>query len=113
MKKTLLTLSLFTAMFAHRANAQTTVEVYDNAVFYGMYQSTVDTPGPTGAIRHNNTSYGIKLTDEQIASFGNTLTLNIQAASLCDNYDRIGNANIAFVPKGATSYVYNLSLIHI
>nr|WP_322624107.1 peptide-N-glycosidase F-related protein [uncultured Flavobacterium sp.] len=107
MKKTLLTLSLFTAMFAHRANAQTTVEVYDNAVFYGMYQSTVDTPGPTGAIRHNNTSYGIKLTDEQIASFGNTLTLNIQAASLCDNYDRIGNANIAFVPKGATSYVYN------
>lgn len=107
MKKTLLTLSLFTAMFAHKAAAQTTVEVYDNAVFYGMYQGTVDTPVPTGAVRHNNTSYGIKLTEEQIASFGSTLTLNIQAASLCDNYDRIGNANLAFVPKGATSYVYN------
>ncbi len=107
MKKTLLTLSLFTAFFAYKASAQSTVQVYDNAVFYGMYQSTVDTPVPTGAIRHNNTSYGIKLTEEQIATFGSTLTLNINAASLCDNYDRIGNANIAFVPKGATSYVYN------
>ena len=106
MKKTLLTLSLLTSLFAFKAKAQVTVQLYDDAVYYGMYQGTVDEPLPPNAIRNNNTSYGIKLTEEQIASFGSTLTLNVQAASNCDNYDRIGNVNVAFVPKGATSYNY-------
>jgi Peptide-N-glycosidase F, C terminal/Peptide-N-glycosidase F, N terminal/Secretion system C-terminal sorting domain len=106
MKKTLLTLSILTSLFAFKAKAQTTVQLYDDALFYGMYQGTVDEPLPPNAIRNNNTSYGIKLTEEQIASFGSTLTLNVNAASNCDNYDRIGNVNVAFVPKGATSYNY-------
>lgn len=108
MKKTLLYLSVFAAsLFGFTAAAQTTIPVYDNAVFYGMYEGTVSQPLPAGAQRNSNSSYGVKLTDEQLASFGSTLTLNVRAASLCDNYDRIGNVNLAFVPKGATSYVYN------
>lgn len=108
MKKTLLKLSVFALTFVGlNATAQTTVSLYEDAVFYSMYEGTVSQPLPPGAQRNNNTSYGIKLTDEQIASFGGSLTMNVRAASLCDNYDRIGNVNLAFVPKGATSYVYN------
>ena len=107
MKKTLLALSLLTSLFAFEAKAQTTVQLYDDAIYYNMYDgNTVTTPVPEGAQRNNNSSYGKKLTEEQIASFGSTLTLNVHAASNCDDFDRIGNVNLAFVPKGATSYAY-------
>jgi hypothetical protein len=72
-----------------------------------MYEGTVNEPVPAGAIRHSNSSYGIKLTQEQLDSFGNTLTMNVTLHALCDNYDRIGNVNLAFVPAGSPSYVYN------
>lgn len=108
MKKTLLFLSLFASFSAFKAAAQeSTFEIYDEAVFYSMYEGTVENqPLPENAQRNNNSSYGVKLTDEQIASFGSSLILKVQASSLCDNFDRIGNVNLAFVPKGATSYVY-------
>jgi hypothetical protein len=108
MKKTLLLLTLTASLFGFTAKAQTTLQVYNDAVFYSMYEGTVQNqPVPEGAQRNSNTSYGKKLTESQIASFGNTLTLNVSAASLCDNYDRIGNINLAFVPKNAPGYVYN------
>ncbi len=62
---------------------------------------------PAGAIRHSNSSYGKMLTEDQLASFGNTLTMVVRLNPLCDNYDRIGNVNLAFVPKGQTTYVYD------
>lgn len=108
MKKTLLYLSVFAAsLLGTKAAAQTTISLYEDAVFYSMYEGVVSQPLPEGAQRNSNSSYGIKLTDDQIASLGSSLTLNVRAASLCDDYDRIGNVNLAFVPKGATSYVYN------
>ncbi len=109
MKKTLLALS-FAAFFGLKANAQssTSLQLFDDAVFYNMYGSLVqDEPVPDGAIRNRNYSYGIPLTDNQIATFGNTLTLNVEAASLCDDFDRIGNVNLVFVPTGQTSYDYD------
>jgi len=108
MKKTLLALTV-TALFGLKASAQEpyTLQVYDEAVYYGMYEGTVNEPLPANAIRHSNSSYGVKLTEEQLASFGNKLTMNVVVGALCDNYDRIANVNLAFVPKGATSYVYN------
>ncbi|KOS06055.1 hypothetical protein AM493_08390 [Flavobacterium akiainvivens] len=108
MKKTLLALS-FAAFFGFGANAQesTSLQVFDNAVFYNMYGGLVENePVPEGAIRLRNTTVAKPLTDEQIAAFGNTLTLNVTAASLCDNYDRIGNVNLAFVPAGQTTYEF-------
>ena len=111
MKKTLLFLSLCAAVLApFKGIAQEdpyTLQVFNQAVYYGMYEGTVNEPVPAGAIRHSNSSYGIKLTAEQIANFGNTLTMTVTLNPLCDNYDRIGNVNLAFVPKDSESYVYD------
>lgn len=110
MKRTLLLLTLCASFFVNDATAQNepnTITVFDQAVYYGMYEATVSEPVPAGAIRHSNSSYGKKLTAEQIASFGNTLTMNVTLTPLCDNYDRIGNVNLALVPKNSTTYDYD------
>lgn len=44
------------------------------------------------------------MTDEQIASIGSNTTMDILIKASCDNYDRIGNVNLALVPKGQTTY---------
>ncbi|TRW26662.1 T9SS type A sorting domain-containing protein [Flavobacterium zepuense] len=96
--------------FSHAAIAQdtpTTVTVFDEILFYDGYAQTVTEPVPDGVIRHNNSAYAKKLTQEQIDALGNTLIMNITIKAACDNYDRIGSANIALVPKNATSYNYN------
>lgn len=109
-KKTAVACALFTfALVPLHGNAQETkLTVFDKILFYDGYAETVKTPiPPDGIIRNNNASYGKKLTTEQIATFGDQLTLNVVIKASCDNYDRIGNVNLAFVPKGATSYNYN------
>ena len=107
MKQTLLTLFLSlmgcTAAIAQEYN----LTVFEDAIFYGMYEATVNEPVPAGAIRHTNSSYAKMLTEEQLASFGNTLTMTVRLNPRCDNYDRIGNVNLAFVPKGSDTYAYN------
>ncbi|HEY0092357.1 MAG TPA: peptide-N-glycosidase F-related protein [Flavobacterium sp.] len=109
MNKTLLPLFLFLlSVSTQKANAQDfDLTVFENAIFYGMYEATVSEPVPTGAIRHTNSSYARMLSEEELASFGNTLTMTVRLNPLCDNYDRIGNVNLALVPKGSTSYTYN------
>lgn len=84
-----------------------TLEVFDQAVYYGMYEATVDEEVPAGAIRLSNSSYSRMLTDEQLDAFGNTLTMTVRLNPLCDNYDRIGNVNLTLVPKDLDSYTYN------
>lgn len=110
MKKILLQLCLGLSLFAFtgaKAQDPYTLNLFDQAVYYGMYEGTVSEPVPPGAIRNSNSSYAKKLTDEQLASFGNKLTMTVTLHPLCDNYDRIGNVNMVFTEKGATSYVYN------
>lgn len=111
MKKILLKLSLCASLLTATAvTAQEfpyNLQVFDQAIYYGMYEATVTEPVPEGAIRHSNSSYAKMLTEEQLASFGNTLTMTVRLNPLCDNYDRIGNVNLAMVPKGQTSYVYD------
>ncbi|MFL9836456.1 peptide-N-glycosidase F-related protein [Flavobacterium sp. ST-75] len=99
--------SLFSSPTLRAQEEPYTLQVFEEAVFYGMYEATVSEPVPEGAIRNSNSSYGKMLTEEQLASFGNTLTMTVTLNPLCDNYDRIGNVNLAFVPKGQTTYVYN------
>ncbi len=109
MKKTLLLLTFCISIFTiTTASAQDPYElnVFDQAIYYGMYEATVNEPVPDGAIRNSNSSYGKMLTEEQLNSFGNTLTMTVTLNPLCDNYDRIGNVNLVLVPKGQTSYVY-------
>jgi len=108
MKRTLLIFALCASIFSFKVYAQEpyTLTVFDEAVYYGMYDSFVNTPIPDESIRLKNWCYGKKLTEDQINAIGNRLTINVSAEALCDDYDRIGNVNLAFVPKNATSYLY-------
>lgn len=104
MKKTLLLLILCLQGLFSTAQ-QTTLTVFNEILFYDGYAGVVSFPVPEGVIRHRNDLYAKKLTDAQLAAFGTTLTADITIKAACDNYDRIGNVNLAFVPKGATTYV--------
>lgn len=106
MKKTLLLFTfLLVNLWSFEANSQTSVMVFDQILFYDGYAPVVNYPTPDGVIRQRNDLYTRKLTDAELLSFGNTLTINVTIGAACDNYDRIGNVNLAFVPKGDPSYV--------
>ncbi len=87
--------------------AQDTFTVFDEVLFYDGYAETVNEPVPDGILRLSNSCYTRKLNAEELAAFGNMLTMNITIKAACDNYDRIGNANLALVPKNQESYTYN------
>lgn len=110
MKRTLLLFTLCASLFANKGTAQNEpylLTVFDEITFYDGYAAVVDAAVPDGVIRHRNDSYAKKLTAEQIALFNNGLTMNVTIKASCDNYDRIGNVNLAFVPKNSESYVYS------
>jgi hypothetical protein len=111
MKKILLLFALsFCILSASTTVAQESpvaLQLFNEAVFYGMYDGPTTQPVPEGLQRNSNSSYGKKLTQDQLDSFGNTLTMTVTLHALCDNYDRIGNVNLVMAPKGAPSYVYN------
>lgn len=84
--------------------AQVTIPVYNNVLFYDGYAGLVNEPTPSDVIRLRNDLFTKKLTPAVLAQIGSALTLNVSISAACDNYDRIGNINLALVPKGATSY---------
>ena len=84
--------------------AQTTINVYNNVLFYDGYAALVNHATAPDVIRLRNDLFTKKLTPEVLAQIGNTLQLSISISAACDNYDRIGNINLALVPKGAASY---------
>ncbi len=86
------------------SKAQTTIPIYDNVLFYDGYAGLVNEPTAADVIRLRNDLFTKKLTTEVLSQIGNTLQLSISISAACDNYDRIGNINLALVPKGATSY---------
>lgn len=96
--------SLLFAACAMQVSAQTTITVMDSVVFYDGYASVVSNPTPPGVIRHRNDLFARKLTSAELASIGTSLQMNVSIKALCDNYDRIGNVNLALVPVGATTY---------
>lgn len=84
--------------------AQTSIRLFDKILFYDGYAATVTHPVPAGVIRHRNDLYAVKITEQQLNSIGNSLELKVTIKAACDNYDRLGSVNLAFVPKGATTY---------
>lgn len=85
--------------------APVTITVFNQVLFYDGYAAVVTTPPPpANVIRHRNDLYATKLTDAQLQLFGNTLKMNVTVKAACDNYDRIGGVNLAFVTKGASTY---------
>jgi hypothetical protein len=95
-------LSLLGLLFT--SNAQTTIPIYDNVLFYDGYAALVNFPTTPDVVRLRNDLFTKKLTPEILSQIGSTLELDISISAACDNYDRIGNINLALVPKGATSY---------
>ena len=85
--------------------AQVTIPIYDNVLFYDGYAGLVNEPTASDVFRLRNDLFTKKLTPTVISQIGSTLTLSISISAACDNYDRIGNISLALVPKNATSYV--------
>ena len=103
MKKKLLLLT-FTILII-QASAQTTITVMEGVIYYDGYAAIVSNPPPpAGVIQHRNDLFARKLTGAELSSIGTTLQMNIIIKALCDNYDRIGNVNMALVPVGSISY---------
>lgn len=91
--------------FTSFLEAQVTIPIYEDVLFYDGYAGLVNVPTAPDVIRLRNDLFTKKLTPAVLAQIGSTLTLNISISAECDNYDRIGNINLALVPKNATSYV--------
>ena len=89
-----------------QTNGRDTVTVFDAVRFYDGYLVEKNPEDTTldGILRHRTSLYAIKLTDEQLAQIGDSLEMHVRVQACCDNYDRIGNVNIAFVPKGQATY---------
>lgn len=117
MKKLLLCCSFgmlaFVPVFAdevtdNAATEERILQLYDKVVFYDGYNENVfDAEKDDGILRHRNSHYSRKLTEEELDWCGEDLRMFITIGALCDNYDRIGNVNLAFVPKGEESYAPN------
>lgn len=89
------------------AQESKTLRLFDEVVFYDGYMSNEKNPDlelQDGILRHATSLYAVRLTDEQMDSFGDEVKMQVFVKACCDNYDRIGNINIAFVPKGAEKY---------
>lgn len=86
------------------AIGQITIPIYDSVLYYDGYAGLVSEPTAPDVVRLRNDLFTKKLTPEVLAQIGSTLNLSISISAACDNYDRIGNINLAMVPKGATSY---------
>ncbi|MEM6292605.1 MAG: peptide-N-glycosidase F-related protein [Myxococcota bacterium] len=76
----------------------------ESVVFYDGYAKPVDEPVPDGVLRLNNALYAVRITDDQLDQIQPNLQMQVLVGALCDNYDRLGHVNLAFVPKGAAAY---------
>ncbi|HRH69359.1 MAG TPA: peptide-N-glycosidase F-related protein [Flavobacteriales bacterium] len=103
MKNTILLLAL--AITVHHAAAQTNITVMDGVIFHDGYAGLVPDVAPQpGIIKLRNDLFARKLTSDELASIGTTLHMRVVIGALCDNYDRIGNVNMALVPAGEETY---------
>lgn len=117
MNKNLL-FTLFVITFCDSFKAQNII-VFNDVPFYSMYHylgegetlpSEAYTQIPEGAIRLHAYERDIisrKLTDIEIATLGNSITMNITLTAACDNYDRLAGVNLVLVPKGSTTYTWD------
>lgn len=116
--KKIVSFSFLAVFTVSSLSAQTTVTVFDDVPFYSMYHylgegETLPPEAysqiPEGAIRLHAYERDIisrKLTESEVASLGNSLTMNVILMAACDNYDRLAGVNLALVPKGSTTYTW-------
>lgn len=85
-------------------HAQEAQVIIDKAVFYDGYAKKVNDTLPSGLLRLRNDLVTTKISGTQLDRVFDDLTIRITIGARCDNYDRIGSVNLAFVPKNALSY---------
>lgn len=98
---------LLASFSALSADTMKKIKLFNAVTFYDGYllEKNPDSLVNDGILRHSTSLYAVKMTDEQLASIGEQLQLTVGVTACCDNYDRIGNINLAFVEKGSESYV--------
>ena len=94
------------ALFMAAQDDTETIRVFDAVQFYDGYlmDNNPDKDLDDGILRHSCSLYATRLSDRQLNAIGEDLKMNVFVKACCDNYDRIGNINLAFVPKGSLSY---------
>ncbi|MFV0468003.1 MAG: peptide-N-glycosidase F-related protein [Dysgonomonas sp.] len=102
-------LFVITLFYSEAAVSQTSIKVIDNVLFYDGYNTLEKLaesiePAPEGVVRLKTSLCTTRLSTEQLAHFGDSIVMNILVEAACDNYDRIGNVNLALVPKGQEIY---------
>ena len=88
------------------AQERNSISLFSKVKFYDGYllKNNPDSALQDGILRHRTSLYAVKMTDEQLSQIGDSLEMNVSVRSCCDNYDRIGNINLALVPKGQATY---------
>lgn len=96
-------INLVIALVAVSADAAGWHRAFGPAVFYDGYEgAVVDSLAKDGVLRHSNSLYSQRIDP---ALFGSdSLKIRVTVNALCDNYDRLGNVSLAFVPKGREGY---------
>lgn len=84
----------------------TQLKLFNEVTFYDgyLFEKNPDSLVQDGVLRHTTSLYAVRLTDEQLAQIGDSLRMNVSVKACCDNYDRIGNINLALTPKDADTY---------
>ena len=60
------------------ASAEQTMTFFDDVVFYDGYNETIfGADENDGVLRHRNSLYAVKMTDEQLDAFGETTEMNV------------------------------------
>lgn len=82
------------------------VLLMNQAVYYDGYQveTIIDGEKEDGILRLSNSLYSVKINPEDFVAAGTSMTLKVGLQAKCDNYDRMGDIRLAFVPKGAEEY---------
>lgn len=81
-------------------------KLFDAVTFYDgyLYDKNPDSLVNDGMLRHSTSLYAVPIPDSVLSKIGDHVGLQVYVQACCDNYDRIGNINLALVPKGATKY---------
>lgn len=81
--------------------------IFQDVTFYDGYRVkdfSVGIDSTENVLHHTTYLYAMRLNDDVLDNIGDTLSLSVEVSACCDNYDRLGNINLALVPKGADSY---------
>jgi hypothetical protein len=114
MKKTLSILAGCMIALSVQVKAQNIIQVFDTVLFYDGYNTLEKLaneikPLPDGFYRLKTNLITTKLSDEQLNLLHGSMRMNVIVRPSCDNYDRVGNVNLAFVHKD--SALYNPDLV--